>query len=197
MFIDYLTLLLINMAAGYAILACFVFRGLDSDHEKAYVPAFAITGLVAVVMGAHMCAAWPLPGPYNSAFGETSVMLGVLFLGGALAVAKGWPLHALGIYAVFAGLAAMVVGVRILQLGLTKSPGISGTGFLLSGLGGLLVLPVLMLRKVRLVRVLAAVVLLVAAIIWARTGLLAYSGHMESFGTWQPATMQQAPAEQE
>lgn len=193
MFIDYLTLMLINMAAGYAILACYVFRGLGSDHERAYAPAFAITGLVAFLTGLHMTWTWPLPGAYNSAFGETSVMLGVLFLGAALAVATGWGLHALGVYAVFAGIAAIVLGVRIMDLGMTRSPRLSGIGFILSGAGGVLVLPVLALRKCRITRTAAAIVLLLAAIIWARAGYMAYWGHMAGFKDYKPPTMQQAP----
>ena len=107
MMIDYLTLMLINMAAGLFLLGCFVWRDLDTPEDFGrWVPAFAICGLVAAIGGFAITFTWPLPQPYNSAFGEMSVLLGVLWLGLALALAKKWELLPLAIYAVFAGAAA-------------------------------------------------------------------------------------------
>ncbi len=186
MFIDYLSLLLVNMAAGFLILAVFLCKGLSSAQKKDWVPAFVIVGLVAFICGLHLIWIWPLPGSYNSAFGETSVLFGVLFLGAALALAKGYELYPLGIYSLFAGIAAVVIGARIINLGMTKEPLVSGAGFILSGLSGIGVLPALFLRNRKPVVLICAFFLIVAAILWACTGLFCYWGHMESFAKWVP-----------
>ena len=138
MMIDYVTLMLINMAAGLFLLGCFVWRDLDSPEDTGqWVPAFAICGLVAAIGGFAITLTWPLPKPYSSAYGEMSVLLGVLLLGLALALAKRWELLPLAIYAFFAGATATLLGVRIIDLGLTTHPTLSGVGFILSGVCGI------------------------------------------------------------
>lgn len=183
---DYLTLMLVNMSAGLFLLACFVYRGLDSPEPTRWVPGFLVAGFVATVTGLHMSLTWPLPetvgqmtiGMFNSAFGEMSVLLGVLFLGAAVALWKGWDLLTLGVYAFFAGLAAVILGLRIIEQALTMKPVLSGLGFILSGLGGVLALPAMWLRRVEAVRVVGAIVLVVASAIWALTGYVAYWHHI-------------------
>jgi putative membrane protein len=189
MFIDYVSILLINMAAGFILLAWFLFRGLDGDSHKSWVPAFAMTGLVALASGFHMIQNWPLPGSFNSAFGEMSVFLGVLFLGAALALACGWNLFFVGVYGFFAGLASLIIGIRILDLGLTKEPLLAGIGFILSGCCGIFAAPLLHLRNNRSLRAVGAVVLVLAALIWLRTGYKAYWSHMSDFMGWAPPTL--------
>jgi uncharacterized membrane protein len=49
------------------------------------------------------------------------------------------------IYAFFAGVAAILVGLRIINLGLTTQSILSGLGFILSGLGGVCATPALLL----------------------------------------------------
>ena len=189
MFVDYLTLLLINMIAGLATLVIYVVKGLDDPNQSKWAPAFALPGLIALVIGLHLALTWPLPGPYNAAFGDLTVLFGILFLGAAFAIAKGWDLLPLGIYAFFAGLAAVLVGVRIIHLGLTSQPILSGLGFILTGLGGIFAAPVLYCRSNKLLRYLGAAVLTVAVLLWALTGYLGYWMHLESFAKWMPPTM--------
>jgi putative membrane protein len=191
-FIDYSTLLLVNMTAGLTVLAVLVFRGLGRADPKAYVAPFAAAGLVALVCGLHMALAWPLPGSYNGPFGESSVLLGVLFLAAALSLAKGWRLHPLGIYAAVAGLAAIVIGARAFHLltlpepiQFTKLPALTGVGFILSGLGGALAVPALYLRR-RVLAWVVALMLLAAAGIWAVTAYPAIWSHVEAFRDYQP-----------
>jgi putative membrane protein len=177
--IDYVTLLLINMSAGLFLLGCFVWRDLDTPEDVGlWVPAFAICGLVAAIGGFAITFTWPLPKPYNSAFGEMSVLFGVLFLGLALALSRRWGLLPLAIYAVFAGAAAALLGVRIIHLGLTAQPALSGIGFILSGACGIFSPLVVWLRGKKELRILGALVLFAASAIWALTGYLAYWLHM-------------------
>lgn len=195
MLIDYLTLMLVSMTAGLLVLAYYVYRGIDHEHPQRWVPGFAMAGFIALVTGLHMIFNWPLPGSYNIAYGEMSVLFGTLFLGAALALGKGWEMPTVAIYAFFAGLAAVVVGARVINLGLTKSPLVSGIGFILTGLGGVfawlccLAKPFLSLESHRLLRMIGALVLIGAALIWALTGYMAYWDHLASFSQWVPATM--------
>jgi putative membrane protein len=193
MFIDYVALLLVNMAAAFLTLAAFFVWGLRQPDQRKWAPAFAIVGVVALLNGLHMIWTWPLPGAYGSIFGEMSVMLGALFLGASLACGCGWDLRVLGIYAVMAGIAAIVLGARIMDLGLTAAPRLSGVGFILSGLAGVLTGPALALRQNRALARLAAVALALAALLWAFTGYMAYWSHAQAFAKWRPAAAQMLP----
>jgi putative membrane protein len=176
--IDYVTLMLANMVAGLAVLASFVIWGLDRPNQKAWAPAFATAGLVATVCGLVMTFTWPLPKPYSMAFGEPSVLFGVLLLGAAGALAIGADLQPLGIYAALPGVVAILIGVRIMQLSLTGSPILAGIGFILTGAGGLGAWITVRKRQVRVLRYAGAAILLGAAAIWTLTALLAYWYHM-------------------
>ena len=191
MFIDYLTLMLVNMAAGLFILSVFVARGLTEGDQRKWTPAFAAVGLVASVCGFAMSFGWPLPGSYNMAFGELSVLFGSTFLAAALCMALGWSLAAVAIYAFFGGLASLIVGVGIIRMGMTKAPLFSGVGFIITGLGGILAYATLRLKGNAVVRRIGSLAMLAAAIIWALVGYMAYWDHLSTLKTWHPATMKQ------
>ena len=179
MMIDYLTLMLINMAAGLFLFGCFVWRDLDKPEDAGrWVPAFAICGLIAAIGGFAITLTWPLPKPYSMAYGEMSALFGVLLLGLALASAKRWGLMPLAIYAVFAGATAAILGVRIINLGLTNEPTFSGAGFILSGICGIFSPVVVWQSDKKGLRIIGSLVLFAASAIWAWTGCLAYWMHM-------------------
>ena len=194
MFIDFLSLLLVNMGAGLVLLAWYVFQGLDDTDQRKWAPGFGIVGLVATVFGGYVVTHWPLPGPYNSIFGEMSVLFGVAFLGAAWALAQGWSLVPVAAYAFFAGGMAVVNGVCIAHLGLTKNPGLAAVGFILTGLGGLLACPTLLyLRSHRAFRTAAALILVAAAAIWLLTAGMAYWMHPAMWLKWTPTVYQSVP----
>ena len=178
-FVDYVTLMLVNMAAGLTVLAVFLVKGLE-ENRVSWAPAFGVPGLVATVCGFAMIFTWPLPHPYNIPYGELSVMLGVLFLGAAWTLAKGWSLLPLTIYAFFGGVVSILIGIRFINLSLTQAPVLSGIGFILTGLGGVFAGITLLLKKICLLRYLGALVMLGAAILWFWTGLMAYWMHVTS-----------------
>jgi putative membrane protein len=186
MFIDYLTLMLINLAAGLTLLAAYVYFGLDGKNQKRWVPGFGVVGAIALVTGLHMTLTWPIVGSFNIAFGETTVLFGTLFAGTSLSLAMGWELLTLGIYGFFAGLVSLLIGFRFINLGLTPTPLLVGVGFILVGLGGVFSAPTLSLKAPRFLRTIGAVVLIAAALIFGFIGLSAYWGHLASFSTWQP-----------
>ena len=194
MFINYITLMLINMGAGLVLLADFVYRGLDGANLKRWIPGFGLVGAIALVTGLHMMWTWPVPGSFNISFGETTVLFGGLYVAAAIAIAQGWDLLSLAVYAFFAGLTSMVVGARIINLGQTNQPLVAGLGFILTGLGGVLAAPTLVyLRGNKSWRILGAVVLLGAALVWAIIGFGAYWSHLEGFSDWQPPAMRGEP----
>lgn len=189
MFIDNLALLLVNMAAGFFLLGYYIYRGLDDPNQRRWSPGFAIVGLVALAVGLHMVYTWPLPSAYNIAFGAPTVFLGALFLGAALALAFGWDLMSISVYALFAGIAAVVLGVRIIGLNLTNTPPLSGAGFIFAGLTGVLLPVVIYLRSNRAARAVVAIIAVLAALVWAFVGYEAFWGHLKEFAQWVPATL--------
>jgi putative membrane protein len=77
----------------------------------------------------------------------------------------------------------VIIGIRIINLGLTNGPLISGIGFILTGAGGIFAELIILNRHRKWLRIVAAVVLIAAAIIWARTGYLAYWMHLNTNGS--------------
>jgi putative membrane protein len=135
---------------------------------------------------------WPVPSSFNISFGETTVLFGGLYVTAAVAIAQGWDLLTLTLYAFFAGLASIVIGARIINLEQTGMPLVAGLGFILTGLGGVLAAPTLVyLRNNQGWRTFGAVVLLVAALIWAIIGYRGYWSHLETFSDWQPPVMRE------
>jgi putative membrane protein len=190
MFIDYLTLIMINLVAGTALLAYYIYTGQDAKDQRPFAAGFGIVGLVGLILGLNLTFTWPLPGSYNIGYGETTTLFGAVFLAAGVALSQGWDLLPVTIYAFFAGVDAVVVGIRIISLGLTKEPIFSGVGFILAGLGGVLAWPIFKyLKQNKLFRTAGAIVVAVTALIWAFTFYTSLWGHLASFSTWVPATM--------
>lgn len=192
MFIDYLTLIMINMVAGTSLLAYYLWRGIDEVDQHPYAAAFFGVGLLSLITGLHLSFNWPLPGSYNVGYGEATTLFGIVFLTTALALWNGWNLLPMAIYAFFAGVDAIIVGVRIFSLQLTKEPLLSAIGFVLAGLGGVGAAPFfLWFRSNRTVRLLGAGLLVVTALLWAVTFYGSLWDHMETFKDWLPPTMRE------
>ncbi len=185
MFIDYVTLMLVSMGAGLLVLAFYLLVTVPRQDQRAWALALLPPAAVALLCGLHVCFTWPLPGAYNIAFGEPSVLLGVALLAIAWGLWRGFSLAPVAIYLLPVSLAAVVIGARIVGLGLTRSPLLSGAGFILTGGGGALFALNAWLRA-RTLRTIAGCALVGAACIWLFIGYMAYWGHLESFGQWQP-----------
>ncbi len=190
MFIDFLTLVMINLVAGTVLLAFYLWRGIDEEDQRPYAAAFFITGLVSLITGLQISFTWPLPGSYNVGYGDATTLFGVVFLGTAIALWQRWSLVPISIYAFFAAIDALIVGVRIWSLQLTKEPLVSAVGFILAGLSGLGVFPFLMwFRENKVYRWIGILLLLGTALIWAVTFYGSLWDHLASFSKWVPATM--------
>ncbi len=190
MFIDYLTLIMINMVAGTALLAYYLWKGMDETDQRPYAAAFFGVGLLSLITGLQLSFTWPLPGSYNVGYGDTTTLFGVVFLITAIALWQGWNLVPVSLYAFFAGIDAIIVGVRIFSLQLTKEPLLSAVGFVLAGLGGLGAAPFfLWFKGNKTVRMLGVLLLVATALLWAVTFYGSLWGHLDSFSKWVPATM--------
>lgn len=189
MFIDYLTLIMVDLLAGLGLLAYYLYTAPDRQ-DRSYAAGFGAVGLLGLILGLAMVFTWPLPGSYNIIFGEATTLFGLVFLAAALALGLGWDLRPVSVYAFFAGLYAILGGARIISLGLTKEPLLSGLAFILVGSVGLLAAPLARLLWTRpVLRRLAALGLLGMAVLWSVTFVSALWGHLESFQKWLPLTM--------
>jgi putative membrane protein len=181
---------MINLVAGTALLAYYIYAGMDAKDQRPYAAGFGVVGLLGIILGLTLTFTWPLPGSYNIGYGEATTLFGAVFLGAAIALSQGWDLIPVAIYGFFAGVDAVIVGIRIISLGLTKEPILSGIGFIMAGLGGVLAAPLLsLLKKNKAFRLIAALVVLVTALLWAVTFYTSLWGHLASFANWVPATM--------
>ncbi len=190
MFIDYLTLVMINLVAGSVLLAYYLWKGIDETDQRPYAAAFFVTGLVGIVTGLQLSFTWPLPGSFNVAYGDADTLFGIVYLGTAIALWQGWDLIPISIYAFFAGIDAIIGGLRLYSLNLGKEPLMAAFGFILAGLGGVCAFPFLQwFKENKAVRWIAIIVLLATAAIWAVTFYGALWAHMASFAKWVPATM--------
>ncbi len=184
--IVYLTLMNANIAVALFLLAVFIYRGIYATNNKYFIPAFTITGFVSLVTGLHMTFTWPMPGAWNIAFGEPSIMIGALLLGAAWSIHKSWSFTPLGVYGAMAGLVVLVIAYRIIDLGLGENPVPTGLALIFAGLPGIFALPATFFANRnpglgRLAQWVGIVLLVIAAGMLAYTSLNGYLDHLESF----------------
>lgn len=189
MFVDYLTLMMVDLLAGLGLLAYYLYER-ESAQNRSYAVGFGAVGLLGLILGLSMVLTWPLPGSYNIIFGEAMTLFGLVFLAAGVAIGLGWDLRPVGVLAFFAGFYAILGGVRIISLGLTREPLLSGLAFILVGLAALLTGPLYRRLLANLVlRRLAALGLLAVILLWGITFYNALWGHLETFQKWLPPTM--------
>ncbi len=185
MFIDFLTVMLINMVIALVLFALYMAFFFEKGAIK-MIPGFLMTGFIALVTGLRTIFDWPLPGSYNILFGDLTVLFGALFFMAGLALVFGWDLITIGIFAFFTGAVAILLGVRILDLNITRAPLVSAAGYILTGITAMLSLPAIALPKLKVVRWLTALAAIGSAIIWAVVTFPSYWIHIDTFSTWAP-----------
>lgn len=186
LFIDYVALMLANLVFALVLLAVYAAFLIDSD-PKRIAPGFLLVGFVAAVTGFGMSFTWPLPGSANLVFGEPSILLGVLFFFTGLSILKEWDLLTMGIGAVIAGVVAIILGIRLLgNVPETQSPVIAGLGYIFAGAGAILMLPTYFFKKSTGWRAITAIVVTIAAVLWAITAIGSYWMHPAAFAKWLP-----------
>ncbi|QTA37567.1 DUF981 family protein [Thermosipho ferrireducens] len=192
MFVDYLTLFMGDIVAGFALLLFFVWSGMEPEKSKSFSPAFGVVGLIGVIAGLHMVLTWPLPGVHNIVFGEAFTLYGFVFLAAAFALAKGWDLTPVTIFALVAGIYAVILSGAILKYDITRNPVETFLGYLGTGLTGILSPIVWKLRDNKIIKVLAIILLVLTLLAWFITMAGSLIGHTDpqgSFGKWVPLPM--------
>lgn len=99
MFVDFLTLIMINLIAGVALLAYYIYKGINEKDQRPFAAGFGAVGLLGMILGLVLTFTWPLPGSYNIGFGEATTLFGIIFLAAAVAISQGWNLIPVTIYA--------------------------------------------------------------------------------------------------
>jgi putative membrane protein len=193
MFIDFTAVMLVGLAAGFVLLAHYLYMNPEPDSRTPWAAGFFAAGLLGLVTSVPMLITWPLPGAYNIAFGEPALYVSVAFIGAGLTLAFRWEPLIPAIYGFFGGLIAIVVGIAMIKMGLTKEPLLAGVGYLAAGVGGVLTLPAIQYRKVRIFALAAAVALGIAALVFFLIGYEAFWGHLQEFAHWVPDTLRNLP----
>ena len=186
MFIDYLAVMLINVGAGLALLAHYLYVKPAPEARRSWASGFFAVGLLGLVTSVPMVLTWPLPGGYNVAYGEPALLISVLFLAAAVTLTFQWEPLIPAIYGFFGAIYSIVIGIRMEALHLSSHPLVAFVGFLLAGLGGMLVLPALQWHDNRTLTIVTSVVLGLAAILWLYTGYTAGWGHVLDFAKYVP-----------
>ncbi|MDH4120860.1 MAG: DUF981 domain-containing protein [Deltaproteobacteria bacterium] len=182
--INFVTLMLLNMAAGLALFGLFIGRLDGRKPDNAFAPPFAVVGFIGLITGFRMIFSWPLIGSYNILFGETTVWFGALFLALAWVLTRQSDLLPLAIVGGFAGLAALVLGARVLDMGLTAAPPLAAMGFILTGLGALLAAPAAALGYPKPVMIAGRLVVFAASAVWLMFALMGYWMHLGEYAKY-------------
>lgn len=190
--IDYLAVMLVAVGSALALLAFYLYFAPDESHRPGWGSAFLGIGLLLTLLSVPLNVMWPLTGSYNIAFGEPALFFGLTLDAAGLALLMKQEVLAPAILGFFGGIVAIIVGFTMISMGMTKEPGLAGTGYILAGLGGVLTLPAVGYRKQRVIAIVAAIVLLVGALIWLYTGYMAYPGHLAGFAKWVPPALANA-----
>ncbi len=189
MFTDYLAVMLINLGAGLALLAHYLYVKPTKESRKSWAAGFFAVGLLGLVTAVPMVITWPLPGGYNVAYGEPALFFSVLFIAAGLTLTFEWEPLIPAIYGFFGAIYAIIIGIRIEDLKLGADPFAALMGFVLTGIGGMLVLPAIQWRDNRTLAVVTAIILGLAALIWLYTGYDAGWAHILDFAKYLPPTM--------
>lgn len=189
MFIDYLGVMLVNLGAGLALLAHYIYVKPPKETRRSWAAGFFAVGLLGIMTSLPMIIMWPLPGGFNVAYGEPGLFFSVLFIAAGLTLTFEWEPLIPAIYGFFGAIYAIVIGIRIQDLKLGSQPTAALLGFVLTGLGGMLVLPTMRWRNNRTLALVTSVLLGLAAIIWLYTGYDSGWAHILDFAKWLPPTM--------
>lgn len=184
--IDYLALMLVTVGIGLALLAFYLYFQPDETRRQTWGGGFLTVGLVQFILALNIVEHWILPSSYNIAFGEPALIFGAIFaLTGILLLMK-QDILGPAIVGFFAGLVPIIVGIRMMNMGMTSEPTLSGTGYILAGLGGMVTLPAIGYKNQRAITLIAALLLIVAAVIFCYMGYGAYWSHLASFAKYAP-----------
>jgi putative membrane protein len=189
MFIDYLSLLLVDIGAGLAGLAHYLYRAPAEGHRRGWAAGFFVAGLLGILLSLPMELTWPLPSSFNIAYGDAALYLSMAFIGAAITLTFEWEPLVPALYGLFGAIYGIILGIRLWTLHMGADPALAGIGYIVTGLGGIFTVPALVYRNQRMWAYIAAVLLAIAALIWLVTGYEAGWAHLSDFIKYLPPTM--------
>lgn len=92
------------------------------EHLKGQAVPLGGMGVIVFAIGVWGEVVWPLPGAYNILFFDPYSLLGVVLIGYAVSVNRGWRTQYVGFLALMTGLLSIYYGSSAYNLGLTKEP---------------------------------------------------------------------------
>lgn len=107
------------------------------------------TGFYSVIYGLMYSILWPAPegGSYSILFGDPLALFGFVSVFAGYTLLKKSHLGFVGVFAFFAGIYSIISGYEGYLLGMTKSPIAMFLMYLGTGFGGILVLPLTILKS--------------------------------------------------
>ena len=92
------------------------------EHLKGQAVPLGGMGFIVFSIGLWGEINWPLPGSYNILFFDPYTLLGIVLVGFAISVNRGWRTQYVGLLAAMTGLLSIYYGASAYNLGLTKEP---------------------------------------------------------------------------
>lgn len=185
-YINYLTLMMLGVIFGLVLGGTYLVKGIQFEKQSQWIPGFLITGILTFFPALRMIYVWPLPGSHNILFGEPVVLFGAIFLVAALVIYKQWSLFYLAAFVFLAGLVTLLLGIRVMSLGLTDYPSLAGVGYLFTAIAALLTPFSVKSPDNRGLINLNSAIAYLAALIWLFIVLIAYWNHLSEFSEWSP-----------
>lgn len=185
MYIDFLTMILLNSGIGFILLAFFLLYGWEKREAAKWMPGFLLTGSLNTLSGLMIVFTWPLPKSYNILYGELSVFSGILFLGLAFSLYWNWDFMTLGVYSFFTGILSFLMGIKILQAGITSNPQFSSGLFFTAGISGILLFPLTLFNQ-KFIRLFSACFILISAFLFFVKAYGSYWNHIDKFMEYSP-----------
>ncbi len=184
--IDYLAVMLVSVGIGLALLAFYLYFQPDESRRQTWGGGFLTIGLVLFFLALNIDLNWILPSSYNIAFGEPALLFASVYSVTGILLLMKQDILGPSIVGFFAGLVPIIVGLRMINMGMTNEPALSGTGYILAGLGGMLNLPAIAYKNQRAIAIVAALVLIVGAVIFCYMGYGAFWSHLAAFAKYAP-----------
>lgn len=179
-FIDYLTIMLIDLAGGLINLTWFLWKLNKPKEYSKFVSGFLLVGILGLLTSLPMVLTWPLPGSYNIAFGEPMLLFSLIFLLLAISIIKQWPWDGIVVFAVLGSIMAIVIGIAIYSFNLTNTPFFAMMGYLMTAFGALISSYLVYRPKNKPLLILATILFVLSTILWLYIGYYAYYMHLSS-----------------
>lgn len=92
------------------------------EHLRGQAVPLGGMGFIVFAIGLWGEIVWPLPGSFNILFFDPYSLLGIVLIGYAISVNRGWRTQYVGFLAAMTGLLSIYYGASAYNLGLTKEP---------------------------------------------------------------------------